>query len=90
MPTPPLEPIQPVFKNNFYLAHYSRWPITPQRIPCQKQRIDTRSLINLHLMSCLLIIATIAIDPKVLDNQAILRQPEVGIMDANFPSVDYG
>jgi hypothetical protein len=41
-------------------------------------------------MSCLLIIATIAIDPKVLDNQAILRQPEVGIMDANFPSVDYG
>jgi len=41
-------------------------------------------------MSCLLIIATITIDPKVLDDQAILQHPEVGIMNANFPSVDYG
>ncbi len=58
--------------------------------PCQKQRIDTRSLINLHLMSCLLIIVRIAVNTKVLDDQAILRQPEVAIMDANFPSIDYG
>ena len=66
------EPIQVLFELILDLAYNLLRPVALQRFFRKKQTLNPISLIDLDLMAGQSVIFTVAVNPKILHNQAIV------------------